>query len=368
MPLFAAWECSLLNSLEEDMNTRVFLKYTAPSDKAKHFLADIRFRLKDTRRDFFRKETRLSTSEDKIFIVPFSLPIGEYEVDIDIRDIDLGTHTHLVPDELYKVNGHKILLSDIYLSYDNDIRKAFEKPIINKTIPAGRDKLFYFVKLKPPRKYDDLSIRAFLFIDKDPENREKGPIRAFESLYQTNRVINLKGKNQALFSDTLELHNLNPGEYMLSIEFFHDASRLARENARFILGGDIKQRILHPDSLDNSIRMSEYVLPTSLLDTLLNYPPEIRQEGFMKAWQDLYGEEAEQQIEGYFTKIFEANNRYTENVPGWMTDRGQIFIKYGEPEEEDVTIKGNEYVRWRYTQWSLAFLFQKRNNTYVLVE
>ena len=115
--------------------------------------------------------------------------------------------------------------------------------------------------------------------------------------------------------------------------------------------------------------MMEYVLPVEMLDTLLTYPDtDVKRDAFLKVWQDLYGVDSEEQMESYFNKIFEANQRYQENQVGWRTDRGQTFIKYGEPEEEKIEIRGKEYLRWRYAQWSLAFLFEKRNQAYILVE
>ena len=181
--------------------------------------------------------------------------------------------------------------------------------------------------------------------------------------------MNLESDNKISFSAPLNLIDLQPGEYLLSIEIYDDATRLARENTTFIIGGDIKQRILHDDSLDNSIRMMEYVLPVEMLDTLLTYPDtDVKRDAFLKVWQDLYGVDSEEQMESYFNKIFEANQRYKENQIGWRTDRGQTFIKYGEPEEENIEIRGKEYLRWRYAQWSLSFLFEKRNQAYILVE
>ena len=377
----AGWEFAVKQSLEEGVNTHLYLKYIALSNRSKRFIADIRFRPKGSHRDFLRKEEMLSTSKDKIFLIAFFLEPGEYDVDIDIRDLDLGNHVHLSTDEVFNVIDHssdlsgkkesrlEIALSDIYLSYVDDPGMAFSEPLISIGIQPDKEILYYYLKLKPLRNYEVLSVRAYLFIEKGSERKEKGLVQNYESLYQTNRVLYLNSDEKISFSAPLNLVDLEPGEYLLSIEIYDDATRLARENTTFIIGGDIKQRILDSENLDNSIRMMEYVLPVEILDTLLSYPDtDVKRDAFLKAWEDLYGVDAEEQMESYFNKIFTANERFKENQEGWRTDRGKIYIKYGEPEEEIIEIRGKENLRWRYAQWSLAFLFEKRNQAYILVE
>ena len=75
-------------------------------------------------------------------------------------------------------------------------------------------------------------------------------------------------------------------------------------------------------------------------------------------------------MEIYFNKIYVANERYEEDRPGWETDRGKIYVQYGEPGQEKtgLEIRGKTYRRWTYPEWSLTFLFEKRNQRYVLVE
>jgi GWxTD domain-containing protein len=35
----------------------------------------------------------------------------------------------------------------------------------------------------------------------------------------------------------------------------------------------------------------------------------------------------------YIIRIADANQKFTSNIPGWKTDRGRIYIKYGLPDE-----------------------------------
>ena len=55
----AGWEFAVKQSLEEGVNTHLYLKYIALSNRSKRFVADIRFRPKGSHRDFLRKEEKL---------------------------------------------------------------------------------------------------------------------------------------------------------------------------------------------------------------------------------------------------------------------------------------------------------------------
>jgi GWxTD domain-containing protein len=68
--------------------------------------------------------------------------------------------------------------------------------------------------------------------------------------------------------------------------------------------------------------------------------------------------------EEHYRRIAWANDRYASGIPGWKTDRGQIYIKFGPPDENDSHTSGGPgerdisegggtttffpYERWRY--------------------
>ena len=63
----------------------------------------------------------------------------------------------------------------------------------------------------------------------------------------------------------------------------------------------------------------------------------------------------------YFGRISSANGRFTdEGVPGWRTDRGEVFITLGPPDESIETTPGNagRVVRWTYLNYRLSLFFQ----------
>jgi GWxTD domain-containing protein len=365
--LSAQWSLMVKGSLAPAGNTRTFLAYEAPLVKAKHFLATLAFRPRGTYRTFLVDEQRLDTDSSEVFVLDYELPPGEYEVEVDIHDLDLNTYQTVQIDHHYVVlSPGEVRLSDIYLCKRFVPEQVFKRPIMRPSLEIGTDSVFYFLQLLAPG-YQFLTVRAVLY--RETGQQPQAGTHAYSSLQQTNEVISVRPGNQpTLFSGRLDLAPLQAGEYLIDVLVYDNSSRVGRVRTRFELGGEIRRRIFA--DLNTSIRMMEYALPVDKLEELLQYPDEaVKEEAFLKAWENLYPGEAEDQMEAYFQKIYAANERYPEgNLPGWRTDRGRIFIQYGEGREKSLTLNGKAFIRWTYARWSLSFLFEPRNQGYVLVE
>ena len=363
----AQWSLMVKGSLAPEGNSRAFLAYEAPLVKSKHFLATLVFRPKGTYRTFLADEQRLNPDSSEVFVLDYELPPGEYEVEVDIQDLDLNSYQTVKLDQPYVLlSPGDVRLSDLYLCEAFVPERVFERPIMRPSLEIGTGALYYFLHLLAPG-YQSLTVRAVLY--RETGQQPQAGTYAYSSLQQTNEVITVQPGNQpTLFSGQLELTSLQAGEYLIDVLVYDKSSRVGRVRTRFELGGEIRRRILA--DLNTSIRMMEYALPLGKLEELLQYPDEaVKEEAFLKAWEALYPREAEEQMEAYFRKIYEANERYTEGkLPGWRTDRGRIFIQYGEGREKALTLNGQDFIRWTYARWSLSFLFEQRNQGYVLVE
>ncbi|HWZ28655.1 MAG TPA: GWxTD domain-containing protein [Gemmatimonadales bacterium] len=68
-------------------------------------------------------------------------------------------------------------------------------------------------------------------------------------------------------------------------------------------------------------------------------------------------------LNAYLTRVQIASQRFTESAdPGWLTDRGEVFITLGEPDEmydleSDYSRTGVHGIRWVYTSLRLDLLF-----------
>jgi GWxTD domain-containing protein len=87
-----------------------------------------------------------------------------------------------------------------------------------------------------------------------------------------------------------------------------------------------------------------------------------------RLWREFYAETDPNQatpeneaLNLYFSRVNAANQRFTdEGVAGWRTDRGEVFINIGSPDEsiESSPGTGNRILRWTYTEHRLVVYFQ----------
>jgi GWxTD domain-containing protein len=87
-----------------------------------------------------------------------------------------------------------------------------------------------------------------------------------------------------------------------------------------------------------------------------------------RLWREFYAETdptrvtpENEALNQYFSRINAANQRFTdEGVAGWRTDRGEVLITLGPPDEsvESTPGTGNRIVRWTYIDLRLTLFFQ----------
>lgn len=366
--LHAQWRLGVKNHLDPQYNTRVLLDYTASSDREKAFVAEVSFREEKTHRVILSKEVRLNTSGTKLFELLFQLNPGtSYIVDVDLLDVGRNERKLLSLDYLYRVNDRQeVGVSDIYLSYQADPQIAFQQPLLSPVLDPDRGKLYYFMELESA-DYEALTFRAELY--EQQRDADQQAVSFLVSINQTSRVQYLGSQRKIVFQDSFDIQNLPSGQYQIDVRIYQEAQRLAAKTETFQIGSDLKKWIY--GHMDEAFQMMVYVVPPSRIDSLLATERDtfVRREAFNRIWSRLYEDQAEEEMERYFRKVFLANERYQDKeVPGWETDRGRIYILYGEPKEKNVEIGEKSYLRWTYPRWSLSFLFEERNQGYELVE
>jgi GWxTD domain-containing protein len=69
-------------------------------------------------------------------------------------------------------------------------------------------------------------------------------------------------------------------------------------------------------------------------------------------------------LDGYFSLVSIANQRFLgEGIAGWRTDRGEVFIAFGEPDQvfDQTPVQAGRTLSWSYTQLRVSLDFEDTN-------
>jgi GWxTD domain-containing protein len=118
-------------------------------------------------------------------------------------------------------------------------------------------------------------------------------------------------------------------------------------------------------NFDEMISLLRYFTSADTLHALAAVPPDQRAAAWRKFWHDSDPNLAtpeNEALEQYFARLQAANQRFRdEGIPGWLTDRGEVLITLGEPDEvfdRRPEMQGrNRMIVWTYTQLRLTLYF-----------
>jgi len=121
---------------------------------------------------------------------------------------------------------------------------------------------------------------------------------------------------------------------------------------------------------DQMISLLRYFERQDWVDKLRQAPAEQRPavwREFYTATDPVEATPENEALEAYFRRVQFANQRFRESGdPGWLTDRGEVYVTLGEPDDvfdfsTDVSRAGVRGIRWTYNSLRLTLFFQDPN-------
>jgi GWxTD domain-containing protein len=120
-------------------------------------------------------------------------------------------------------------------------------------------------------------------------------------------------------------------------------------------------------NFDEMASLLRYFERQDWVDSLRRSSPERRPEvwrEFWKATDPIPFTPENEALDDYFRRVQAANARFQdEGEPGWLTERGEVFITLGEPDEmldmsSGLDRTGLRVIRWTYNSQRLVLYFQ----------
>lgn len=240
----------------------------------------------------------------------------------------------------YKITPH---LSDNISTIKHNFYTFFE--LYNKTLSDSVDVVYEILKPNDELVYKSAKIKLGI---KPEVTRHYLKIQLPEKTKQGNyilRVIPLKPSQRAEYTK----------EDYLAI-----AERSIKFKSNFI--GNVFS------DLTLAIRQLRYVAESDEVEKMLAVPDEeTRSTMFDEFWKKLDPTpttDRNEAFEEYYARINYANKNFRSTTDGWLTDKGHVFIVYGNPTNVETSSRnsyGNIYERWTYSFQNKEFVFLDKN-------
>jgi GWxTD domain-containing protein len=325
----------------------------------------------DSREREYRVDSYRETMNAASFLInkiPLQVPKGKYKVECRLID-KLSEKVSVLEKELNvkHLYDNKIDISDVSLITSaqpaTDTRSGFDRgemriiPLVSHSVSGDVDRLRFYAEIYS--KEDDPSkVRIEYKIKND---RSK-------TVYSDKFECDLTGPVTRLIKE-VPTDELLPDDY--EIEFkLNDrrGNKLAERKTKFRLAWSL--RALISNDFDLAVEQLKYIATPDERDRLLETPEDKRLDAFEMFWKehDKYPETEENESrELYYSRIRHANEYFTVvNQPGWKTDRGRIFVIFGEPDHVErypFELSRVPYQIWYYYGLSRKFVFEDTHQT-----
>jgi GWxTD domain-containing protein len=259
--------------------------------------------------------------------------------------------------ELDDLREKKFLISDILffqnfqLDSSNQI-SSFEPNLTNNFSGQGKNFYFYFASIVSDPQ-DTLRVKYMI---RNPEG----------NMVQFNQYILVNNKN------------INENYIRINRQLF-DQSRYELEVTASYKNQTIKTKKIfsfywtdNPDSpkdLTNALDQMRYIVEADSVGWALKQNYDEKLGYFKRFWKRVDPNpetEKNELMDEYYLRVNTANQNFsTLSQDGWLTDRGRIFIKFGEPddiERHPFEINSQPYEIWRYYGLRKVFLFIDRTS------
>lgn len=290
--------------------------------------------------------------ESVIYQQFIGVPPGVYHVDVTVRDRNGPAASHRERTDTIPRFAGQGMTAPLAVYQGPGRTRSADVPnlLVNPraTVSYGADTLRFYVEAYGARPGARLAARAF----------DQG---GHEIWHDT---IALTGSEAVATA----LAVLRPGELPVGAGRFEvgpvGVGPAATRTASFLVSFSDQWAITNYDQMISLLR---YFDRQEWVDKLRQAPPDQRPV----VWREFYTATdpvpvtpENEALEAYFRRIQIANQRFRESGdPGWLTDRGEVFITLGEPDDmfefsTDASRAGVRGVRWTYATLRLTLFFQ----------
>lgn len=302
-------------------------------------------------------EETIARHSGKISQRSFLLPPGNYTITAQARDTETKKISQV--DRAFVIRDYttaSFALSDLLAvnQMSVDSGKTSIVPNVSGQLPEGaRDMTIFF------EAYDKLTSDSARFT--------LTVANARRDVVQTDTMHrSLPDEKNSCFM-TFHTDKLPAGEYQVTVRSVPVPSEpggdisFAEASRPF----SIRMRGLPPTitDLDIAIDQLQYLNDKEEIEELKKSDPATKREMFLNFWKrrdPTPSTEFNELMDEYYRRIEFANKNFSHYLEGWKTDRGMVFVIFGEPnniERRPFEIDSKPYEVWTYYELNREFVF-----------
>ncbi|HTI05839.1 MAG TPA: GWxTD domain-containing protein [Gemmatimonadales bacterium] len=295
----------------------------------------------------------LRTDESVIYQQFVTVPPGVYHVMVMVRDRNGPAFARAERvDTAHRFDGPRLGEPiAVYTAEGRSARDQTPKLLSNPraTLPYGSDSLRFYVERYGPRRGDGVVARALDEGDK-------------ELWRDSVRLTPGSGPELGAAIIVVPPGKLPVGQAELEVVSGSDTTR-----SPFLVSFSNQWVITNFDEMLSLLR---YFSDQLWVDSLRRASPERRPDlwrDFWRATDPVPMTPENEALDDYFHRVQQANVRFQdEGEPGWLTDRGEVLISLGEPDEvldlsNGMDRSGARVLRWTYSAERLVLFFQDQS-------
>ena len=320
----------------------------------------------------------------------FSLPNGEYNMTISIADVN---NAYSLSKETVTLNVDyqegvpaisDILLFDSYSKADE--QKACTKsgcdflPRVYPFYGASEDKLKFYAELYNSDKlYDEGQFLVNYYIE-TVESSSRMQNYSFNKRFDVGKVN--------VLLNTIDVKDLPSGNYYLVVEMRDRSNTLICSNSCFFqrsnpsvsydlvdlagvnIANTFVSQITDIDTIRRYIRYLDPICTEMERDYSSNLVRtddlKTMQQFLFNFWSARFPMNPKQGFDEYLAAVHRVNMSFkTSSYPGYRTDRGYVFLKYGQPDK--IMESPNEPGAYPYEIWHYYAVAHQRNKRFVFM-
>ena len=298
---------------------------------------------------------------------------GTYILEVQLEDnFASASFLHRLPVQVRSFDG-RAALSDILLADSYDVSSRSIVPNVANVIDNDRGtfSLYYEIIAREPmkarvsysvfkmKKAGRPSVKSLLGIDNEEFSDTDVSFEALDVLPLA------KGRNPATLAIPLEDFRVGDFTVRVTLSDVHGATVDSADKAISIRWMGLDEQI---SDVTEAVEQLAYIAKGKEMEWIRGADTESeRAKRFLSFWKKRDPTpvtERNERMEEYYYRIAHANREYGNFAKGWQTDRGQVFILYGEPDyitRHSYSFGSSKpYEVWTYNSFGRRFIFIDR--------